>query len=247
MKQESAAPASSQQSQVVLADPSIVWDSFDAYLFDIDGTLLRAAGGVHNDAFPDSVRQITGHEVSLERVFLHGNTDTRILAQMYEDAGIAREEWEPHREALLERMGALVHERQERMEILVMPGIRDCLEHLRSLNRTLGVATGNLELIGWLKVELAGLRDYFAFGGFSDEYEDRGLLIGAAAAKARQITGARGTVCVVGDTPADIAAARANQLPVIAVATGAYSIDQLLEHRPDIATTSMLALLESAA
>jgi phosphoglycolate phosphatase-like HAD superfamily hydrolase len=243
---QSPAVHPSQPHQIVQANPSLTWDSFDAYLFDIDGTLLRAAGGVHNDAFPDSVREVTGHEVSLERVFLHGNTDTRILAQMYEDAGVARHVWEPYREDLLKRMATLVHARQERMEILVIPGIRESLENLRSLHRTLGVATGNLELIGWLKIELGGLRGYFDFGGFSDQYEDRGLLIGAAAAQARRIAGPQSTVCVVGDTPADIAAARANDLPVIAVATGAYSIDQLLEHQPDIATTSMLALLRES-
>jgi len=240
------APAldASHPSRVVLSNPAILWDAFDAYLFDIDGTLLRALGGVHNDAFPDSVREITGHEVSLEKVLLHGNTDSRILAQMYEHAGIDRAAWEPHRSRLLERMGHLVHQRQQRMEIVLMPGIRATLDHLRGLHRVLGVATGNLEKIGWLKIEKGDLHQYFSFGGFSDNYEDRGLLIGAAASQARKQAGPSATVCVVGDTPADIAAAKANNLPVIAVATGAYSIDDLLKHNPDIATTTMQALLD---
>jgi phosphoglycolate phosphatase-like HAD superfamily hydrolase len=49
-------------------------------------------------------------------------------------------------------------------------------------------------------------------------------------------------VCVVGDTPRDIAAARANSLPVIAVATGHYSFDELLEHRPEVCATSLADL-----
>jgi phosphoglycolate phosphatase len=238
-------PALRAAAQVVLSDPTLKWDGFDAYLFDIDGTLLRAQGGVHNDAFAESVRQVMGREVSLERVLLHGNTDSRILAQMFEHAGIGRVEWEPYRPAILDRMRALVEERRKQIDIRVMPGIRESLEHLQSLHRTLGVATGNLEMIGWLKIELAGLRDYFVFGGFSDAYEDRGELIGAAAAIARERTGASSSVCVVGDTPADIAAARANQLPVIAVATGAYSIDELLADQPEIAASTMQALVES--
>ena len=239
-------PALDGGHRVVFSDSALRWDAYDAYLFDIDGTLLRAMGGVHNDAFPESVRQITGHAISLDRVLLHGNTDTRILAQAFEHAGIERDVWEPHKAEIYDRMRTLVEERRKHIEIIVMPGIRDALEHLQMQGRLLGVATGNLESIGWLKIELAGLRDYFSFGGFSDAYEDRGALIGAAARLARSKAGASGTVCVVGDTPADIAAARFNRLPVIAVATGNYSIDELLTHRPEIAARTMQDLLDAS-
>ncbi len=239
--------AAARDLRVVSPKSAKRWDSFDAYLFDIDGTLLRAMGGVHNDAFADSVRDVMAREISLEKVILHGNTDTRILAQAFEHANIARADWEPHRQVILDRMSAVVEARRARIEIVMMPGIHEALAHLQQKQKTLGVATGNLERIGWLKVELAGLGDYFTFGGFSDSFEDRGTLIGAAAARARKIAGPASSVCVVGDTPSDIAAARVNGLPVIAVATGAYSLDDLLQHQPDIAATSMQALLESSA
>ena len=231
--------------KVVLTQSGLQWDAFDAYLFDIDGTLLRAQGGVHNDAFPESVRQVLGKVISLDRVLLHGNTDSRILAQALEHAGIPRSDWEPHRQAIHDRMWTIVDQRRKDIQIVMMPGIRESLDHLKKLNRVLGTATGNLEQIGWLKIELAGLRSYFTFGGFADLHEARADMIGAAAAMARAQAGEHATVCVVGDTPADIAAAKANNLPVIAVATGAYSVDDLLQHQPDIATTSMQALLES--
>ena len=233
-------------AQVVLATPGLRWDAFDAYLFDIDGTLLRAQGGVHNDAFPESVRQVMGREISLDRVLLHGNTDSRILAQAFEHAGVNRNSWEPYRQAIHDRMWTLVDQRRDQIQIVMMPGIRESLDHLQKLGRVLGTATGNLELIGWLKIELAGLRDYFTFGGFSDAHEERAAMIGAAAAMARSQAGDDASVCVVGDTPADIAAARANHLPVIAVATGAYTVEDLLECKPDIAATNMQALLDSS-
>jgi phosphoglycolate phosphatase-like HAD superfamily hydrolase len=53
------------------------------------------------------------------------------------------------------------------------------------------------------------------------------------------------TVCVIGDTPFDIEAARANGLPTIAVATGRYSFDALMEHKPEACTTTLEALLQS--
>ena len=167
--------------KVAIGEPGLRWDEYDAYLFDIDGTLLRAQGGVHNDAFPDSVRDVMGEEISLENIVLHGNTDSRILAQAFASAGIARERWEPHRAAIHARMCSLVEERRHSMQITVMPGIRASLDHLQRCGRVLGAATGNLESIGWTKIELAGLRAYFTFGGFSDAHEDRAAMVGAAA------------------------------------------------------------------
>ena len=53
--------------------------------------------------------------------------------------------------------------------------------------------------------------------------------MGNAARKAREMAGADARVCVVGDTPRDFEAARANGLAAIAVATGKFSFDELLE------------------
>jgi phosphoglycolate phosphatase len=50
-------------------------------------------------------------------------------------------------------------------------------------------------------------------------------------------------VVIVGDTPSDIAAARANALPVIAVATGHSGFDRLMGHSPDICAENLAALL----
>ena len=91
--------------------------------------------------------------------------------------------------------------------------------------------------------EQAGLREWFRFGGFSDRFSIRPELIGQAANKARELAGEAASVCVVGDTPRDIAAARANSLPVISVATGHYSFDELLDHRPEVCASSLADLL----
>jgi phosphoglycolate phosphatase-like HAD superfamily hydrolase len=105
------------------------------------------------------------------------------------------------------------------------------------------VASGNLEAIGWIKIEQAGLREWFRFGGFSDSFSVRPELIGQAAKKAREMAGKDAAVCVVGDTPRDIEAARANFLSVIAVATGNYSFDELKKFQPEVCATSLADLL----
>jgi phosphoglycolate phosphatase-like HAD superfamily hydrolase len=60
------------------------------------------------------------------------------------------------------------------------------------------------------------------------------------------MAGTEASVCVVGDTPRDIEAARSNFLSVIAVATGKYSFDELLALQPEVCATSLADLLVHA-
>jgi phosphoglycolate phosphatase len=219
------------------------WDDCDAYLFDIDGTLLHAQGGVHTDAFSWSVEAVMGHPLSMDGVAVHGSTDTAILRDAFRLAAIKDEVWQPRLEEILERMRARVLDQQEAMSVTVMPGVLSMLAYLKSRGKLLGVATGNLEQIGWLKIEIAGLRDWFSFGGFSDRHALRSDMIANALAAARKLAGTHAKVCVVGDTPSDIAAAKANDLPTIAVATGVFSYQTLLQHQPEVCTSTLRALL----
>jgi phosphoglycolate phosphatase len=219
------------------------WNAQDAYLFDIDGTLLRCRDRIHVNAFLSSVRAVMGRDLSLDGVTLSGNTDPGILQEVFRLSALESPHWEPHFEAILQRMREDVAAHREEMKIDKMPGVDETLRHLRARGAALGIATGNLESIGWLKVEFLGLRHWFSFGGFSDRFPRRADMIAHAAATARAHAGSHASVCVIGDTPADIAAARANQLPTIAVATGNYTFEQLMEHAPDACATNLLALL----
>jgi len=232
-----------KNSARIAIEPGFAWDGQDAYLFDIDGTLLRSRDRVHVESFASSVHRITGFEVTLAGIVLHGSTDTAILREACNQAGIPHEILEPRIESILEAMRNSVAERRQELDLVRMPGVEDVLRHLAQKGAVLGVATGNLEMIGWIKIEQAGLREWFRFGGFSDHFPSRPDLIGNAARKARELAGASATVCVVGDTPRDIAAARASNLPVIAVATGHFTFDQLLEHDPEACATSLADLL----
>jgi len=233
---------SQSQEPRVAIEPTFEWDGQDAYLFDIDGTLLRSRDRIHMDSVAASVRRVTGFEISLAGVVIHGSTDTAILRDACHLAGIRSEVIEEHAEAILEEMRSTVAERRHEMDLIRMPGIEDVLGHLARKGALLGVATGNLEMIGWIKIEQAGLREWFRFGGFSDRFPVRAELVGQAAAKARAL-GNCTRICVVGDTPRDIEAARGNGLPVIAVATGSYSFDELFELHPEACTTSLADLL----
>jgi phosphoglycolate phosphatase-like HAD superfamily hydrolase len=237
--------SSANEGRVVM-QPGFAWDRQDAYLFDIDGTLLRTRDRVHVDSFASSVRRVTGFEITLAGVLLHGGTDTAILRDACRHAGVPAQILESNLDAILDAMANTVNERRHELDMVLMPGVEKTLQHLARRGALLGVATGNLELIGWIKIEQAGLRGWFRFGGFSDRFPIRSELIGHAALKARELAGAQATVCVVGDTPRDIEAARANSLPVVAVATGRYSFDELIALNPEVCATSLAGLLAAS-
>ena len=235
--------AARQAADQVYVQPGFHWDEQGAYLFDIDGTLLRSRDRVHYDSFFAAVDHVLGRPLVLDGVTLHGNTDPGILRDAFRLAAVEESGWRPHVDRIFEHMSEGVTARQAEMDLVVMPGVEAALAHLRAKGAFLGVATGNIETIGWIKVEVAGLRDWFTFGGFSDEYEVRSAMIEHALALARAAAGLDATVCVVGDTVYDISAARANGLPTIAVATGNYSFDQLMEAKPEVCATTLDALL----
>ena len=226
--------------------PGFAWDEQDAYLFDIDGTLMRSRDRVHVESFFSSVHRVTGFEVTLAGIVLHGNTDTAILREACLQAAIPADVLEEHVDAIMQAMCHSVAQRRHELDPVLMPGVQEALQHLAQKGALLGVASGNLEAIGWIKLEQAGLREWFRFGGFSDNFPDRSEMIEHAAQKSRELAGRNAAVCVVGDTPRDIEAAHANSLPVIAVATGRSRFEELLECKPEACVTSLADLLASA-
>jgi len=240
--QSTAVKAATQESRVFIRE-GFRWDEQGAYLFDIDGTLLRSRDRIHFESFYSSVRSVMGHELVLEGVTVSGNTDPGILRDAFRLAQLEETEWQPHLENVLETMRRDVAARRTEMKLVKMPGVDEALAYLQGKGAALGVATGNLEAIGWIKIEVLDLRHWFSFGGFSDNYDVRSDMIAHAIRLAHNHAGPDATVCVVGDTPFDISAARANGLPTIAVATGNFSFDQLMEHEPEVCTTTLEALL----
>ena len=243
-------PANLPHENLRLRD-GFIWDAQNVYLFDIDGTLLRSRDRIHFNSFAQSVREVTGHEISLESVLLHGGTDTAILREAFTHAGIEAPVWEPHTEAILEAMRQIIQLRRSEMDLWTMPAVAETLKHLAGKGALLGLATGNLEAIGWTKVEAVGLKQWFRFGGFSDRFEVRSAMVADAVAQARTLLksdhaaypSGQMSICVVGDTPRDIQAARANGLTVIAVATGNYSFAELAALEPDACASSLAVLL----
>jgi phosphoglycolate phosphatase-like HAD superfamily hydrolase len=211
-----------------------LWDSFDAYLFDIDGTLLHCSDATHYFAFCDALQALSGRSLTLEGVTAHGNTDVGILRDALSLAGVAEAEWRPRLTEIRTRMCRFVETRKDELCATALPGAREVLAHLKRKGATLGIVTGNLREIGCTKLERAGLLSYFNLFGWSDNFEYRVDVFRSAVEQIRAAMPLSAKICVVGDTPADVLAARANELPIMGVATGVYSREQLLMEEPDL-------------
>jgi phosphoglycolate phosphatase len=221
------------------------WIEADAYLFDIDGTLLNAHGGTHMNAFHVALERVLGLEGTLHGLPVHGNTDIGILRAFVRRASFSEADFEDRLPELLQLMRAEVERNRHRMQAQACPSVPELVKTLAARGKLLGIASGNLESIGWLKIEAVGLREFFAFGSFSDEFELRSQIFADGLRKAREKLGAHASVCVVGDTPSDVQAARAIGIPVIAVATGIFPLQVLREEQPDLCLpccTDLLAL-----
>lgn len=222
------------------------WDEFDAYLFDVDGTLIHCADAVHYFAFCDALSAIAGHPVNLDGVIAHGNTDTGILRDAFARAGVSESAWRPRLAEIRDRMCAFVESRKHEFCVNTLPMVKDVLTHLRGKGAVVGVATGNLERIGKQKLQSAGLLPLFHFAAWSDGLEQRADVFARAVEIARQSAGTAASILVIGDTPSDIRAAHQNGLPVLAVATGIYTFQQLQAESPDLCVHSFEELAIAA-
>jgi phosphoglycolate phosphatase len=112
------------------------------------------------------------------------------------------------------------------------PGVERVLGDLAAREGVrLSLVTGNLEAVARLKLERAGLGGFFAAGqgGFGSDAEDRTELPPIARRRAGDdgVGYPRARTVVVGDTPNDIACARADGVRCVAVATGPFGADAL--------------------
>lgn len=223
------------------------WDAFDGYLFDIDGTLLNCKDAVHYFAFCSALSAVAERPMTLDGVVTHGNTDEGILRDAFARGDVAQEVWRPRLGEIRTWMGDEVEANRRAFEIEVLPGVPELLRHLRSRGALLSTATGNLARIGETKLQACGLHHLFELAGYSDGFETRAEVFAAALAQLRKRLGSAATVCVFGDTPADIQAAHANGLEVVAVATGIFSREQLQAERPELCVVTLAELVPAFA
>ena len=215
-------------------------------LFDIDGTLLLKATAAHADAVHAALREVYGiGDLSAVRVEAAGRTDYEIARAICLQLGISADRFDAGREEFrIACVAAYARLCPDDLSEFVAPGVTDVLESLAARDGTrLALLTGNLEPIARLKIARAGLGRFFepGQGGFGSDHEDRTEL--PAIARRRAGNYPRAKTIVIGDTPRDIACARADGVRCIAVATGPFGPDDLA--KADVVLRSAHELLDA--
>jgi phosphoglycolate phosphatase-like HAD superfamily hydrolase len=203
-------------------------------LFDIDGTLVDTRGaGVR--AMSDVLRGQFGIEDGLRDVEVAGRTDTGIVRQAFRKAEIEASEENLRRffDSYAQFLARELPWRDGRL----LPGIEKLLPRLQAHDgNVLALLTGNIERAAQLKLEHYGVWNFFEFGAFADDHDDRNQLGPFAQKRAREkhlVDFRADEIDVIGDTPHDVACGKAIGARTIAVATGTFSGEQLAAHAPD--------------
>jgi phosphoglycolate phosphatase-like HAD superfamily hydrolase len=209
-------------------------------LWDIDNTLLNT-GGAGRPAMARAFLELYGVANAFGQVEVSGRSDGAIFRDTFAANGIALNEGERARfvDAYALHLTAAMHERSGRL----MPGIEAALSAFSDMAEvTQGLGTGNLRRTGEAKLVHYGIADYFPgmVGGFGDDHDERNELIRIGIERLRN--GARGSerVVIIGDTPHDVAAAKANGAYALGVATGKDSAENLLACGADAALEDLV-------
>ncbi len=209
------------------------------FLFDIDGTLL-SSGGAGRLAMERALTDVFHVNQEIPPGMLSGRSDRGIIRNLFELNGIAESEENIARfvenylvqlpEALGERSGS------------ILPGVVELIDRLKDASAHIGLLTGNMVRGARIKLSHHGLMDHFPFGAFGDLRLTRDEIAHDALQIVREhvhVDVQPEQIWIIGDTPRDIACARAIGAKVIAVATGVHEHAELHGLQPDVVVNDL--------
>ena len=201
-------------------------------LFDIDGTLLQRTSAEHSRALREAAARVHGLPRLDGEVEAAGRTDGAIVRDLLVASGVSEADadarWGEVQAAAVSVFDELC---PPDLSDRVAPGVIELLTALvgRAEEFRLSLVTGNLEPVARLKLDRAGLGRWFepGQGAFGSDHRSRAAL--PPIARRRAGGWPRSRTVVIGDTPRDIACARADGVRVAAVATGPFAVEALAD------------------
>jgi phosphoglycolate phosphatase len=199
-------------------------------LWDVDYTLVNAAG-LGTRLYEDAYREMFGRELPAVAPKA-GRTDRAIIADTLALAGIdqPRACVDDFLAVLARRIAAV--DGGATAQVRALAGAPAAIAALAGAGLRQSVLTGNIRPLAALKLRAAGLGEHLDLdvGAYGDVHEVRAELVPVARRTAGRAYGADFaglSTVLVGDTPLDVAAARASDARSVGVATGAFSVAEL--------------------
>jgi len=204
-------------------------------LWDVDGTLLRA-GEAGRLAFADAFADVFGTPVDHGRLpRMSGKTDPQIALELLTGLGVPSPE--SHLPVLQEALvrGLTGRIDQIRAEGVVLPGVRELIDSLAGIGAVQTLVTGNVAANARIKLAAVGLLGEapgplrLDVGAYGSDDADRDSLVPIAMRRCRAagLDVDEERTWVIGDTPRDLACARAAGVRCLLVATGTYPLEAL--------------------
>ena len=230
-------------------------------LWDIDGTLLQSTrGGAFKEYFAPAMEEVYGSSGTLAEMSVSGMTDSQIAYEALQKEGFSTKKVfskiDEFMAELGERMRRFVSEQKEPYRLL--DGVREILEATSKNTRFINaILTGNFTVGAEIKLKHFDLWKYFehqpnTFGELSHDRRELARTAAKNINKFLQMELNHDQFIVIGDTPNDIACARALGAKMVSVATGRnHPSAELVKYKPDVLlknlsdTKKVLQILET--
>jgi len=198
-------------------------------LFDVDETLVHT-GGSGARSWKAAFNKLYGVPADIGEHSSAGETDPQVARATF-TAVIGRDPSDDELDRLyVQYLLHLADDILTSEQYRVLPGAERTLIALGEAGVLLGLVSGAMEGAARTKLLPANLNRFFIFGAYGSDSPGRTELTRMAIEKAtrlhRQLTPSQ--VYVVGDTPHDIDAAKAVGAVSVGVASGHYSVDELV-------------------
>ena len=209
-------------------------------LWDIDGTILHT-GKAGETALGRAMEKLYGINRGLQGLEIAGRTDKWIVEQLLGRDGKPNglEEVGQFLDVYVELLADELPRRNGGLH----PGVLGILEEAHQRPELVqALLTGNIEKGARLKLTRYGVNHFFDFGAFADDSSIRNELGPHAKRRAEEQHGEEfppERIFVIGDTPHDVACARAIGAKAIAVATGSFTKRQLKDCGADAVFTDL--------
>jgi len=203
-----------------------------AVIFDIDGTLVDTFE-VYQKVFNQGIVQYGAIPVAQEvlREYLAQGLSLQQILQNILPGPIDEDTYATCRVDILNRF-----KEAEIGEVKPFPGTEELFDHLKQRGIKIGIATGRMSSNEdeWTRFNRMGLGGYISAIVTSKEVQNRKPAPDVIIECARRLDVPAETCITIGDTIADILAARRAGSLAAAVTTGHEDEDILLRERPDI-------------
>ena len=183
-------------------------------LFDLDGTLVNAAGAGRT-ALCKAMKELYGKQPHFEHSLISGRTDLdnfSLVYQLLKKKKPTSTEIKKIKTKYLELLPTEVHSVVRCKKYDIIPGVKKFLDLLQKNKEfVLGLGTGNLKEGAQIKLAPSKLNSYFSVGGYGEDGNSREEMLKAAVKRANKqfkTCFSADQIYVIGDTHRDICAAK---------------------------------------